>query len=241
METDPLSIDRLVLDKKIILGSFPTWSITTPDPEKAESEKDKRYVRKTNGDLKFYYGSSKNVFWSWYSVFVDNSVQPADLNAIKHSLERNGIGITNIIVRASRKDRSSFDYDLTNREYNYGFFKYPKPDETLKILCTSKTVMNEMLLKSAFWKLYPELEVDPSLSAALQAEIYNGLHHKHEAITQSVCVVLKGQSGERIECASIPSPGSPYRGLSFFGKTKTMGSNEFLRQFLGNVFSWFRN
>ncbi len=238
METDSLSLNKKLSQKRIILGSFPTWTLTTADKSKGESGEGKLIERRKNGDLQFYYGSSKNVFWNWYSAFVDNSVQPSDLIAIKRSLEKNEIGITNIITSAKRKGKSSFDYDLSDRTYNFNFFKYPGINENLRILCTSKAVLNEMLLTNGFFEEHPSINKEAEGTAMLKNIILSGIDYTNEKINQPICQQLKLNSGGTIECVSIPSPGSPFRGLQYFGKPKEIDSKLFLRDYLRNVFTW---
>ena len=84
--------DTLIKESKIILGSFPTWSITNPDSDQKNSE------RKKNGDLPFYYGSSANRFWLWYQKYVDPQVSKENVESIQKSLEKRSIGITDMII-----------------------------------------------------------------------------------------------------------------------------------------------
>lgn len=239
METDSLSLNKKLSQKKIILGSFPTWTLTTPDKTKGETEEEKSAERRKNGDLPFYYGSSTNVFWNWYSAFVDDLVHPTDLIAIKNSLEKNKIGITNVITSAKRKEKSSFDYDLYDRTYNFNFFIYPRVEENLRILCTSKAVLNEMLFAKGFFEKHPSISKDIDETSNLRKCIINGINETHGEMNQPICQALKVNGGGTIECVSIPSPGSPFRGLQYFGKPKEMQSKLFLRSYLKNVFSWF--
>lgn len=238
-ELDLASINKRLEQDKIILGSFPTWSLTKSDPIDENIEALKTRARAKNGDLDFYYGSAKNVFWSWYSAFCDPHVQPTDLIAIKESLKRNSIGITNIIARASRKGTSSFDYDLFDREYNHRFLKHPFSSFRMKILCTSKAVLNEMLLRKEFFEYYTSLEVQTQLSHELSERIYTHIDINPDGISQPTCQVLTNSRTQRIECVAIPSPGSPFRGLQYFGKPKEMSSKRFLGLYLRNVFDWF--
>ena len=65
---------RIIEKSRIILGSFPTWSLTDPDPEKNETKAQKELERIKNNDFDFFYGSSINRFWRWYQDFVDNQI-----------------------------------------------------------------------------------------------------------------------------------------------------------------------
>jgi predicted ATP-binding protein involved in virulence len=138
--------DLIIRKPKIILGSFPPWSLTEPDFEKFETLTQKEFERINNRDFPFFYGSYVNRFWNWYQKFIDEAISKEDIDSIQKSLKEKSIGITDVIISCTRKDRSALDKHLTNRTYNHQFFKYPKKGETIKILCTSKGVMNEMLL-----------------------------------------------------------------------------------------------
>lgn len=236
MEFDPFSKNKKLKESKIILGSFPTWSITEEEEYYEKIDYLKKAERRRSGDLKFYYGTSTNVFWKWYSAFVDPNVQPTDIRAIQNSLEQRDIGITNIILKASRKGRSSFDYDLQERTYNDNFFNLPLKKECIKILCTSKAVLNEMLI--------PQLEKS-SLKCLINQDMDNALHEliyssiNANSIKNPICAEISLPGEGSIECVALPSPGSPFRGLEYFGKMETQKSKEFLRQYLKSTFSWF--
>lgn len=222
----------LIKESKIILGSFPTWSLTKPDTNQ------KRIDRSKNGDIKYFYGSSKNRFWTWYQKFVDASVLKEDLDSIQKSLSENSIGITDAIISCVRKDKSALDKHLTRRTYNHQFFKLPNTNETLKFLCTSKGVMNEMLLNKSFFKLYPHLKIDEEKSNYFQTQMINEAKGDLSLVRKSFYKLIEIESGGTIECIALPSPGSPYRKLADFGFNSD-NADVYLDKYLKIAFDWF--
>lgn len=227
--------DPLLQQSKIIVGSFPTWSLS--NSENNEIRKEKEIVRIKNNDLPFFFGSSINRFWDWYRKYLDNKVIKNDISSIQNSLKTNSIGITDLIVSCDRKDKSSLDKHLTKRTYNHIFFEYPKKGQTLKILCTSKGVMNEMLLNKKFFKVHPELQINFKKSIDFQSSIIEKINGNSNYIKNPFCILIETEFGGIIECVSIPSPGSPYRRLIDFG-LNSKDSNQFLDNYLKVVFDW---
>ncbi|WP_343604340.1 hypothetical protein [Fluviicola sp.] len=241
MELHPrLDLTDLPLkQQKIILGSFPVWSHTISEPSNITEEIDKKKNRLERGDIDFFFGSTKNNFWKWYRSFVDLGIQIGDIDSIKGSLVTNKIGITDLIIQCKRKDKSALDKHLTDRVYNYMFFDYPQKDETIKILCTSKGLMNEMLLTPKFFKIHPTFKIDTTLSESLQKDLLSNLNNcDHSLIKRPFFRKLFCDSGGSLECFAIPSPGSPYRKLTDFG-FKGEDNNRFLNEFLSIAFNWF--
>lgn len=240
MEFHPrLNLSNLrIKESRIILGSFPTWSLTDCDPEKDETSEQKKLERIKNGDIPFYYGSSINRFWNWYKIYVDESISIEDIISIKASLVKKSIGITDVIISCSRKNRSALDKHLTKRTYNHQFFGYPKRDETIKILCTSKGVMNEMLLNNKFFKTHTELKLNVEKSDFFQKQILHKVNGDISLLRNPLYRIIDVESGGSIECMSIPSPGSPYRRLKDFGYSPN-DADLFLNSYLSHVFNWF--
>ena len=241
MEQDTIgqSIKLPIKEKRIIVGSFPTWTITSPDLDKGETEAQKESARKENDDIRFFYGSAVNDFWVWYKEQVDVTLNYDNVASIKRCLKANKHGIVNVITSATRKGESSFDYDLSNRIYNHAFFTYPSTGEVLKLLCTSKEVLNGMLLRSEFYKEHPVLALDKKATKRLHLSLINKAKIKGK-IAKPIVAVLSSAHGGRIECLAIPSPGSPYRGLYYFGRTRQESSKEFLNRYISASFEWFK-
>lgn len=228
----------IITYKKIILGSFPIWSLSE-DAESYNINIEKKNVKSLNGDFDFFFGSSRNLFWKWYKKNVDTEINVSEKHDIQKSLEREKIGITDIIYSCKRKGKSALDKHLTQRVYNRHFFVYPKTGETLKILCTSKGVMNEMLLTKTFFiehDLIEEITFDTSQKLAF---LLKEMDSSDEFIRTPIFRSLKVKSGGNIECLAIPSPGSPYRRLIDFGLKPTNCTQDFLEKYLTMAFKWF--
>jgi len=227
--------DSKLKESKIILGSFPTWSLSISEDKEINKEKERARIE--NKEVPFFFGSSINKFWNWYNKYVDNKVVKNDVKSIKNSLKTNKIGITDLIFSCKRKEKSSLDKHLTKRNYNHSFFQLPKNGETLKILCTSKGVMNEMLLNKKFFKTHSELQINLKKSLEFQNIITRKTHGNSNYIRNPFCLLIETKCGGKIECVSIPSPGSPHRRLIDFG-LDSKDSNQFLDNYLKVVFDW---
>lgn len=232
--------DSKLSELKIILGSFPTWTLTPPDPVQKETLEEKEYHRNKNKDVSFFYGSSGNMFWIWYKNFVDPKVSKADIKSIQNSLKKNKIGLTDVILQCNRKNRSSFDTDLTNRLYNHAFFNYPNKSKRIKILCTSKGVMNEMLLSKTFFSKHERLKININKSISHQSKIISKIGGDPNKIRKPFYHFIDCEKGGFIECLAIPSPGSPYRGLNAFGLNNP-DSDQYLNDYLKEAFLWFKS
>jgi len=230
----------LINHSKIILGSFPTWALTGLDSDDLEIRDKKNKEKVKNGDMDFFYGSSINRFWDWYKNFYDAEIEPNDVETIKGSLNRNSIGITDIIVSCDRLNQSSLDKHLTNRIYNHNFFRHPQEGEIIKILCTSKGVMNEMFIKQVLLKSPKLFKIDTNTSNSFQGLLLEKIKGESRLLKNPFYNSIELESGGSIECCSIPSPGSPYRRLIDFGLN---GSpvQEYLDSYLKEVFDWFKN
>lgn len=234
------SEDRALKESKIILGSFPTWTLTAPDLSKGETVEEKEFYRTKNRDVLFFYGSSVNKFWVWYKDFIDSSISKEDIKGIQKSLKKNKIGLTDTILSCDRKDRSSFDNDLTNRLYNHSFFKYPSEFSNVKILCTSKGVLNEMLLNKGFYSKHLKLSANIDKSNKFQKKIISKINGDIKKVKKPIYQYLNYEKGGNIECLAIPSPGSPYRGLHAFGLNNS-DSDQYLQDYLKEAFLWFKS
>lgn len=234
-----LNLDNLKLvARKIILGSFP--AISEPKNNKPSvviNNFDKLNNRRT-AHLPYFFGSLTNRFWHWYNIYVDLSININDSTSLSQSIQENNIGITDIILSCERKGRSSLDKNLSNRLYNHDFFHYPNEGETLKILCTSKGLLNEMLINKMFFKTHPCIKLSTDLSQSFQRFFLNQVDGIEKLVIKPICIVLEVEDGGLIECLAIPSPGSPYRKLDNFGYSGK-DFDKFLQVYLERSFSWF--
>jgi len=234
-----LDLNSLRLNQqRIILGSFPIWSLSAN--LQAHHNNDNNAVAQDavkKKEFPYFYGSSKNKFWSWYKTYFDVDVLPSNVESIKNSLQSNHIGITDVILSCKRKGKSSLDKDLYQRTYNLNFFLYPKLNETLKILCTSKGVMNEMLLCNEFFTIHTKLKLNQINSEIHQKRFIEKTNGDPSLIRKPIFIELNVESGGKIQCLSIPSPGSPYRKLNDFGIFEVSNLDTYLIE----AFNWLKD
>lgn len=236
-----LDINNLkITQSKIILGSFPIWSLTQIDSGIKSETNSESIIIKREGEFPFFYGSSTNKFWEWYKKYVDIGIVTNDLNIIKNSLDRNEIGITDVILSCKRKNKSALDKHLSERIYNHEFITYPKLGETLKILCTSKGVMNEMFLHKIFFKIHQNISINEKASLEFQNEFIAKIGGDINSIQKTVFVELQVHGKGIIQCIAIPSPGSPFRKLTNFGH-RDGELNSYLDKYLKRAFNWFKS
>jgi hypothetical protein len=224
---------------KIILGSFPVWSLTAGKNPAEIALKEQE--RDRNKDFHFFYGSSNNLFWTWYQRHFDTRIIINDPESIQSSLTKNGVGITDMILSCERKDKSALDKHLTKRVYNHEFLTIPSKGTTTKILCTSKGVLNEMFLHKKIYLKYPNLSINAQESEKKQVKFLKQVKGSFQFIKKPFFRSLEFPSSGTIECLALPSPGSPYRRLIDFGAKKEYDRQEYLSKYLEAAFSWFKS
>jgi|GEM_PF-2945295 len=218
-------------ESRIILGSFPTYPYTF----KSQEEKENAVIAEAQ-QAAFFYGSERNQFWHWYRDHVDLQSDKSSVETLVKSLKKHRIAITDAIYACNRKGHSASDQHLTQRTYNHAFFKKPAKGEVLKILCTSKGVMNDMLLTDAFFRLHPDLSIDQAASEERERALIG--HLNGNLVHKPVFRVLRVTNGGMIECAALPSPGSPFRSLKTFGFISG-NAGDYLKNYLEQTFKWF--
>lgn len=221
---------------KIILGSFPTWSL-------ANSVNEDNHARRLhmikNSEIEYFYGSVKNKFWFWYSRYVDFNVV-INPQSLSESLNKHKIAITDMIISCKRKNKSSLDKHLTNRVYNYSFLETPTTQNRIKIICTSKAVLNEMLLSRGLFEQHTTLAIDEEASITQECNFLEQISGVRSFVNPILQVLRCSNSGSSISCLALPSPGSPFRKLNEFGKPKRNDSNQqYLDNYLKTAFAWF--
>jgi len=235
-----VSIDTpRITQPKIILGSFPIWSLTRHELDPNEQSHFVSIRIKKTGEFPFFYGSAVNRFWLWYQTYLDVHIELLNKDSILSSLQANQIGITDAILSCTRKEKSALDKDLSKRLYNHRFFTYPQTGEVKKILCTSKGVMNEMLLHNDFFQHHNRLQLDAAASYQFQDQFVKNILGDPQLITKPIFTQLAVENGGIIQCLALPSPGSPYRRLIDFGLHKA-DSHTYLENYLRNAFSWLQ-
>lgn len=209
-ETHPfLQLGKVLNANKLILGSFPVFSITLPESE------EKLRIRKSEGTVQFFYGSCYSSFWGLYHLNIDNQLRiPITAEDAIKSLSQNKIAITDMIYKCIRNGRSALDTDLTKREYNVELITEYINNGITKVLCTSKGVMemfHDQIAKKSKEFVFQEFE-----SNEWQTEIISKLNGNEKQIKKLICRQY-GYNGKTIRLISIPSPGSPQRQLRQFG------------------------
>lgn len=239
MEYHPrLNFENLKINKnRIVLGSFPTWSLSDITNVSADIISEKIANRNRRGEFPYYYGSSTNLFWKWYKSFVDLEIESDNIQSIVASLERNKIGITDVIKSCERKGKSALDHHLTNRSYNLNFFEYPSSGNCLKILCTSKGVLNQMFLTKSFFNIHENLNRDKIRSDHFQLKFLEAIDGDSQLVKTPIFHSLDVTGGGTIECLAIPSPGSPFRGLINFG-LHSLDLQAYLNAYIKSAFNW---
>jgi hypothetical protein len=209
-ETHPfLEFGKVPNATKLILGSFPVYSITLPDSE------DKQRIRKSDGTVQFFYGSCHSSFWGLYHLYIDNGLQiPIKPELAVQSLENNNISISDLISECKRNGKSASDKDLTKCVYNIEMLNEYLESGVTKILCTSKGVMEMFhvhIVKKSKTIIYQESE-----SKKWQSQFISDINGDESQIKKLICkqYTFKGKS---IRLISIPSPGSPQRQLKQYG------------------------
>ena len=209
-ETHPfLQLGKVPNANKLILGSFPVYSITFPDNE------EKLRIRKSEGTVQFFYGSCYSSFWGLYHLNIDNQLRiPITAEDALKSLSKNKIAISDMIYECIRKGRSALDSDLSKRVYNIEMMNEFLNSGVTKILCTSKGVMemfHNYVVKKSETIIYQESE-----SKMWQSQIISDINGDESQIKKLICkqYLFKGKA---VRLISIPSPGSPQRQLRQFG------------------------
>lgn len=227
-------------EPRVILGSFPTWSLTEADLSKFETEEVKAEVRLANNDIQFFYGSRTNRFWDWYMKYLDPTINRENVTSIKESLKKHQIGITDMILSCDRKGRSALDKHLTRRSYNRNFLNLTTNQQiTTKILCTSKGVMNEMLFRDVNSYFPSQIVFDTEGAKRMERLIMERIGGILPPVSQPIFkrIIINGKL--ILECFALPSPGSPYRRLKDFGCNTKQKNVDFLDSYLSFVFNWF--
>lgn len=229
-ETHPfLHLGKIPNASRLILGSFPVYSITLPD------NVEKQKIRKSDGTVQFFYGSCRSSFWELYQLYIDSGLHiPITPEDALLSLIKNQIAMSDIIIECEREGKSALDKDLKKRTYNIEMINQYLDSGVTKILCTSKGVMEMFHEKVA--NKSKEFIFQESESSKWQAEIIIKLNGNAKQLKKLICrqYIYKGKT---IRLISIPSPGSPQRQLKQFG---FLGNDwrEYADKYFEFTFNW---
>ena len=86
-----LPIGEKIAGRKAILGSFSVAHLT-------EYSDGSRYRIPGEPSLDFFYGSTRNQFWDWYKLFLDQMIDTQDRDSIHDRLSNHKIAISDLIV-----------------------------------------------------------------------------------------------------------------------------------------------
>jgi len=228
-----LQVGEAIQSSRMIVGTFPIYSLTNPRTEQKNQLQDQR------NDLSFFYGSRSNSLWNWYRRYVDTTVDIQNPVSIIKSLGTEKVAISDVISQCTRVNESFEDNSLRQIVWNLPLAGLIE-SQIEKILCTSKSAAGAMgwlrdkiLLPSGF---------------ILQTNSSEQLHHQilatiPDSNTQIklIAQVLQKES-KQLSIVALPSPGSPERRLSDFGLRKNIHTTTvYLQQYLGTAFNWFLN
>ena len=232
VESHPfLRIGESIPAKRMIVGTFPVYSITRPGTTL------KSQLRQQNNNIPFFYGSSANWFWTWYQQYVDNTINAKCNKSILVSLQVNGIAISDVISSCTRNEYSFEDSDLRKKKWNISLVNLIESDID-KIICTSKSDSGAMgWLRDRI--LVPHgFRLNQSSSLQLHKQILGQIPNSNQRVKPIAQVLIK--NNREISLVAVPSPGSPYRRLTNFGYDKRVhNSTIYLDNFLTQVFNWF--
>lgn len=222
---------QAILGNKMIIGTFPIYTLTSPETAH------KAAVRIANGDVNIFYGSHRSQFRSWYQTYVDPAVDIFDPNSLWTSWANNGIAISDVIVSAFRNGGAN-DNGLTVTGWNLGLANIIA-DRINKIICTSKSQNGSMGWLIQHILIPHGFVLDPVASTQLHNNILEQIEGADPPRNSTAKVFRLGN--KRVEIIAIPSPGSPFRQLRYYGYDKNIHTNtEYLNQYLSIVFEWFQ-
>ncbi len=215
---------------KLILGSFPVYACTHAKPN-----------QEYDGDcnLMFFYGSRHNDFWDYYSNHIDREVSKlSGKRKIVESLEHHKIAITDIILSCKRKGKSASDKDLFDRVYNCQILEQLLDSGVIKIICTSKGVLGMLEHVISKGNFKGKVNLVTNMGELPEKVILEALKGSLADKSKPISMIFHYKNMP-IEVIAIPSPGSPYRGLRYFGYDCEGSASDYLSRYLEQVFKWF--
>ncbi len=225
-----LNLGENIKGKRMIVGTFPVYSITYPQTEL------KKTMLKERGDRPFFYGSRSSSWWNWYQQYVDGNTDIQNVDSIINSLDSNGIAISDVIKYCYRKEYSFQDTDLHSITWNMDLSKRISSGIE-KIICTSKSeqgamgwLRKEILSRSGF-------SFSESKTKELHTAILSAIPGSNGEIRPIANVFEK--NSRLIRVVAVPSPGSPFRRLNDFGRVPVIHKSDYyLNAYLNSVFDW---
>lgn len=137
LETHPFEPFVPINANALLIGSFPGKESTQA---------------KSIGENDWFYGAKRSQFWKIISA-VYGGVDLSDKKSKQNLFEEKGIGITDIILKARRKNNSNLDDNLIDIVFNTeSIGEILSNDKITTVFFTSKFVENH------FRKLFPKIE-----------------------------------------------------------------------------------
>ncbi len=226
-----LYLGETIHSHRMIVGTYPIYSLTLPRTER------KVELQTQRGDVSFFYGSTSNLFWEWYQNYIDPAVNIENAEAILNSLQNKEIGISDVIKECCRVDESFEDNKLRKKVWNKNLAD--KIESSVhKIICTSKSssgamgwLCDKILRPQGF--VPNEIE-----SSNLHQQILGAIPNSNTQVKPIARVLSKKDS--KVSIVALPSPGSPERRLSDFGRNAILHTtNYYLNAYLTECFNWF--
>lgn len=247
IETHPyLQQGKVIGAKKLILGSFPIYECTNDDNIIKQNK------RKSEGTVRFFYGSNRSRLWTKYNSYIDILERPWNVDEIIESLEKKQIAISDLIKSCERYksvlDRrtntrilqpfSSADTALHNRAWNKDIIEEILKDGVVKILCTSKGVLNDLEKHIICDSRKPFGSINSVLSIGFQKEFVEQLGGNNNQIVNPIAKVFTIDN-RNIFAIAIPSPGSPQRKIFEFGCVD-QNKMEYAEKYFSTAFKWLK-
>ena len=240
-----LDMGQIKGSQKLILGSFPVYECTDSDNER------KQKTRKDEGTVRFFYGSNRNKLWEKYSLYIDSEIQrPWEAESILGSLSKHSIAVSDIIKSCERylpvtkkngersiDGFSSLDTALREKVWNDEGLRSMISDSVVKILCTSKYVLENLESRVICSKKQSIGELDTSASKEFQAEFLKSLGGVSDKVVNDFVKVFT-VNGKQVFALAIPSPGSPQRQIARFGCPPESDNLEYAELFFKQAFEW---
>lgn len=133
--------------ENLIIGSFPIYAIT--DRVLENNQIQEIDLNENNADMRFFYGSNKNNFWSWFAnaFNADNPLEQANPEFRKQDavklLVANKFLITDVLYKTNRKNTSALDSDLWVKTQNNFVVQNRSLNHSLRsLLNTNKAIKN---------------------------------------------------------------------------------------------------
>lgn len=226
-----LSLGENILGSRMIVGTFPIFSLTQPRTQR------KIELQKVRGDMSFFYGSRSNLFWTWYKKYVDPNLSLGSPSAIIASLHLNKIAISDVIKECTRIEESFEDANLRNKVWNLQLATLIEANIS-KVICTSKASSGAMGWLNHKVLTPAGFTISPVATLRLHSNILSVMPNSKKKIMPVAQVFRKG--GRQISIVALPSPGSPQRRLIDFGYDKKVHTTStFLDSYLRGAFKWF--